>query len=185
MKDDRPVEEPREIAEEAAADESAGTEEPEAPEARETTDPARELAELQDRYLRLAAEFDNYRRRRADRDRQQRLNAFRELLEALLPAVDDLHLAVEHETEDAEAFRHGLRALIDKLDRALTSVGVERLKPLGELFDPQMHECLALDERAEAEPGTVTSVFADGYRLGDIVLRPAKVVIAQPAEDDE
>jgi molecular chaperone GrpE len=181
MTDERPNEERPAAADDESVEQSGADQEATGP--AEAAELAEKLAELNDRYLRLAAEFDNYRKRRADRDRQQRLSAFRELLESVLPAVDDLHRAVEHEARDAETFRAGLHAVIDKLDRALANLGVERLKPLGEDFDPQLHECLATDDQADAEPGTVTAVFADGYRLGDVLLRPAKVVIAQQSDE--
>ena len=143
------------------------------------------FAALNDRYLRLAAEFDNYRKRRADRDQTVRREALRSTLSALLPALDDLHRAVEHPAADAEDYRSGVRAVVDKLDRALESLGVRRMNPRGEPFDPELHECLAAKPDAGAAPDTVVEVFADGYRLGDFVLRPAQVVVAVTAAGGE
>jgi molecular chaperone GrpE len=140
--------------------------------------PGEELAELRDKYLRLAADFDNYRKRSLAQGRLVRAEAYRTLLASLLPAVDDLHLAAAHDTAD-EAYRAGILRVIEKLDGALAAVGVERMDPLGRPFDPRLHECLAVRPEPGAEPGTVIGVHAQGYLWGDVVLRPAQVVVAQ------
>ncbi len=141
-----------------------------------------ELAELKDKYLRLAADFDNYRKRQLAWGELIRAEAYRTLLSSILPAVDDLHLAASHETAD-EAYRIGITKVIEKLDGALAAVGVERMDPLGKPFDPHFHECLAVRPSPDDEPNTVICVYADGYRWGDVVLRPAQVVVAQAPPD--
>ncbi|MCX7022009.1 MAG: nucleotide exchange factor GrpE, partial [bacterium] len=146
--------------------------------------PEEELAELRDRYLRLAADFDNFRKRQLAQGRLVRAEAYRTLLASILPAVDDLHLAAAHDTAD-EAYRAGILRVIEKLDAALAAVGVERMDPLGQPFDPRFHECLAVQPAPEAEPGTVIGVHAYGYLWGDVVLRPAQVIVAQPPPDDD
>lgn len=140
-------------------------------------DAGERLAELNDRYLRLAAELDNYKKRRLDRDQTVRRETVRQTLEAILPAVDDLHRAVEHPGDDADDYRDGVRAVVEKLDRSLEALGVKRLRPLGGPFDPNYHECLALKADPDREPGTVVEVYADGYLLGEHLLRPAQVVV--------
>jgi molecular chaperone GrpE len=140
--------------------------------------PEEELAELRDRYLRLAADFDNFRKRTLTQGRLVRAEAYRTLLSSILPAVDDLHLAAAHETAD-ESYRAGILKVIEKLDAALAAVGVERMAPMGKPFDPTMHECLAVRPSPGDEPNTVIEVYADGYRWGEVVLRPAQVVVAQ------
>jgi len=145
--------------------------------------PEEELAELRDRYLRLAADFDNFRKRSLTQGQLVRAEAYRTLLASLLPAVDDLHLATAHDTADIP-YRDGILRVIEKLDNALAAVGVERMDPLGKPFDPRFHECLAVRPEPDAEPGTVIGVHADGYRWGEVVLRPAQVVVAQSPPDD-
>lgn len=145
--------------------------------------PEEELAVLKDKYLRLAADFENYRKRQLAQGKLIRVEAYRTLLSSILPAVDDLHLAAAHETTD-EAYRAGIMKVIEKLDGALAGLGVERMNPLGKPFDPNLHECLAVHPSPDDEPNTVIEVYADGYRWGDVVLRPAQVVVAQAPPDD-
>lgn len=144
--------------------------------------PEEELAELKDKYLRLAADFDNYRKRQLAQGGLIRVEAYRTLLSSILPAVDDLHMAASHETTD-EAYRAGITKVIEKLDGALAGLGIERMNPLGKPFDPHFHECLAVRPSPDDEPNTVIEVYADGYRWGDVVLRPAQVVVAQAPPD--
>jgi len=146
--------------------------------------PEEELAELRDKYLRLAADFDNFRKRSLAQGHLVRAEAYRTLLASILPAVDDLHLAAAHDTAD-EAYRAGILRVIEKLDAALAVVGVERMDPLGKPFDPRFHACLAVRPAPDAEPGTVIAVHAYGYLWGDVVLRPAQVVVAQSPADGE
>jgi molecular chaperone GrpE len=181
--DKRKTPEPAEEAESSTPEREAEapvTEKPAPP----APTPEEELAELRDRYLRLAADFDNYRKRSLTQGHLVRAEAYRTLLSSILPAVDDLHLAAAHETAD-EAYRDGILRVIEKLDAALAAVGVERMDPLGKPFDPEFHECLAVRPDPGAEPGTVIAVHADGYRWGEVVLRPAQVVVAQSPADVE
>ncbi|OGD78901.1 MAG: nucleotide exchange factor GrpE [Candidatus Coatesbacteria bacterium RBG_13_66_14] len=145
--------------------------------------PEEELVELKDKYLRLAADFDNFRKRSLAQGHLVRAEAFRTILSSILPAVDDLHLAAAHDTAD-EAYRAGIVKVIEKLDAALAAVGVERMDPMGRPFDPRFHECLAVRPAPDAEPGTVIAVHAQGYLWGEVVLRPAQVVVAQAPPED-
>jgi len=174
--------EPADFGEPSAPERDAETPAAEKPEPRPPA-PEEELAELRDKYLRLAADFDNFRKRSLAQGRLVRAEAYRTLLASLLPAVDDLHLAAAHDTAD-EAYRAGILRVIEKLDGALAAVGVERMDPMGKPFDPRFHECLALRPDPGAEPGTVIGVHAQGYLWGDVVLRPAQVVVAQSPPDD-
>lgn len=144
-----------------------------------------EEEDLRMKYIRLAADFDNFRKRQTMLLGQARADSYRRLLSTLLPPIDDLHRAAEHDTEDAATFREGIQAVIAKLDEALAGLGVERMKPLGKPFDPNLHDCMAIQPSDEAEPNTVINVFADGYRMGEVILRPAQVIVAQapPAEE--
>ncbi len=144
-----------------------------------------EEEDLRLKYIRLAADFDNFRKRQAMMRGQVRADSYRSLLSTLLPPIDDLHRAAEHDTEDIATFRKGIQAVIAKLDESLAGLGVERMKPLGKPFDPNLYDCMAIQPSEEAEPNTVINVFADGYRMGEVILRPAQVIVAQapPAEE--
>lgn len=136
---------------------------------------AERLSDLQ----RLQAEFVNYRRR-VDRDRDvARDTAVSGILEALLPVLDDVHLARQHGDLDGGPFA----AIADKLDGVLQRYGLSRYGEQGEEFDPAVHEALMRTE-AELPEGTlvttVVQVLQPGYRSGDRVLRAARVAVADP-----
>ncbi len=136
---------------------------------------AERLSDLQ----RLQAEFINYRRR-VDRDRDvARDSAVAGVLEALLPVLDDVHLARQHgDLEDGP-----FAAIADKLESTLQRFGLERYGDTGEEFDPAVHEAL-MHTQAELAEGTsattVVQVLQPGYRLGDRILRAARVAVADP-----
>ncbi len=141
---------------------------------------AERLADLQ----RLQAEYVNYKRR-VDRDRalvQERV--VRDLLESLLPVLDDIHAAREHGDLTGGPFA----AIADKLESTLGRYGLARYGSKGEEFDPQQHEALMHapwpgddDELpAGATSTTVVTVLQPGYRAGEQVLRPARVAVADP-----
>ncbi|HET9655860.1 MAG TPA: nucleotide exchange factor GrpE [Kineosporiaceae bacterium] len=133
------------------------------------------LADLQ----RLQAEYVNYRRR-VDRDRDvARDSAIAGVLEALLPALDDVHLARQHGDLESGPFA----AIADKLEATLSRLGLSRYGEPGETFDPNVHEAL-MHTQAELAEGTteptVVQVLQPGYRFGERVLRPARVAVADP-----
>jgi molecular chaperone GrpE len=140
---------------------------------------AERLADLQ----RLQAEYVNYKRR-VDRDRalvQERV--VRDVLESLLPVLDDIHAAREHGDLDQGPFA----AIADKLESTLGRYGLARYGAKGEEFDPQQHEALMHapwpaddDLPAGASSTTVVTVLQPGYRAGEQVLRPARVAVADP-----
>ena len=136
------------------------------------------------RYLALAqrtqADFDNFRKRAA---RDAALAADRgviRLAKELLPALDHLELALQAAEQDAAAseFAKGIRLVQAEMGRALSRVGIEAFSPQGERFDPELHEAMAQQPAEGAEPGTVITVYQQGYRLNGAVLRPARVVVA-------
>ncbi len=133
------------------------------------------LADLQ----RLAADFDNYRKRVLRDQAQLVARAHEGLVRELLPVLDDLERAlgaaeVHDEATVVEGVRLVQRALADQLARE----GLEEIAADG-AFDPHIHEALLSQPGEGAEPGTVLQVVQKGYRLGDRVLRPARVVISE------
>jgi molecular chaperone GrpE len=130
---------------------------------------------------RLAAEFDNYRKRAA-RDQQQLVaRAHERLVKELLPVLDDLERALEAAEQHEEAkLEEGVRLVHRALEAALEREGLAEVETDGK-FDPHVHEAL-LSQPSEAEEGSVIEVLQKGYKLGDRVLRPARVVVAAPEE---
>ena len=128
---------------------------------------------------RLAAEFDNYRKRVA---RDQELTAARAtegLVKNLLPVLDDLERALEAAEQHEEAkLEEGVALVHRALADTLARHGLVQIETDG-AFDPHVHEALLAQPVADAEPGSVVEVLQKGYRLGDRVLRPARVVVAE------
>lgn len=141
--------------------------------------------QLQDDYLRLQAEYVNYKRR-VDRDLPvHKERAVHDLLESLLPVLDEIHLAEQHgDLPEGSPFR----AIADKLEQVLAKQGLERVGVKGEAFDPNVHEALmhgawdASDPElpSDATATTVVTVLQPGYRAGERVLRAARVAVADP-----
>ncbi len=142
-----------------------------------------EALERRDEYLadlqRLAADFDNYRKRAA-RDQELLVQRASERLVArLLPVLDDLERALDAAEQHEEAkVIEGVRMTKTALADALASEGLAELEADG-AFDPHVHEALMAQPGSGAEPGTVLQVVQKGYRLGDVVLRPVRVVVAE------
>jgi molecular chaperone GrpE len=136
-----------------------------------------------DRLLRLAADFENYKKRAA-REREEYVTLANErLVKELLPILDDLERALEAAAEHEEAqLEEGVRLVHRELSALLERNGVREIETDGK-FDPHVHEAL-LTQPSEAEEGSVIDVVQKGYRLGDRVVRPARVVVAAAVESD-
>jgi molecular chaperone GrpE len=140
-------------------------------------------AKQRDDYLALAqrtqADFENYRKRVAREAAAARDRGVGSLAKELLPALDNLDRALDAAAED-DPLLQGVRLVRTELKAALARAGIESFCPLGEPFDPSVHEAVATaPQPADGSPsGTVVEVYQDGYRLGEGVLRPARVVVA-------
>ena len=132
---------------------------------------------------RVAAEFENYRKR-VLRDQESLVaRAHERLVKELLPVLDDLERALAAAEEHEEAkLEEGVRLVHRELADALEREGLAEIETTG-VFDPHVHEAL-LSQPSDEQEGSVLEVVQKGYRLGDRVLRPARVVIAAPREDD-
>jgi molecular chaperone GrpE len=143
-------------------------------------------AEKADEYLALAqrtqADFENYRRRAVREAAAAQERGVAKLAKALLPAVDNLDRALAAAAQDGEGddgtLASGIKLVHADVIAALARMGIEPFSPEGEPFDPQWHEAVAQQPVDGAQPGTVVEVYQRGYRLGDTVLRPARVVVA-------
>ena len=138
-----------------------------------------EARDLKDKWLRSVAEFDNYRKRtRKEWDLlQQRTKA--EVVLNILSVVDDFERACSVVEDRDDDFIRGIRLIYNKLAATLEDVGVRKIEAIGAAFDPTYHMAVAQIEREGAESNAVVEVVQEGYSLGDIVVRPAKVVIAK------
>jgi len=137
---------------------------------------------LLDRLQRLAAEFDNFRKRNAREQAAFSERANERLVKELIPILDDLGRALEAAADHEEAkLEDGVRLVHRALDDLLAKEGLAEIETEGR-FDPHVHEAL-LSQPSEQEEGTVIEVVQKGYKLGDRVLRPARVVVAAPLED--
>jgi molecular chaperone GrpE len=144
---------------------------------------AAERDEAIDRWKRAAADFDNFRKR-ALREREEFATLANErLVKELLPILDDLERALVAASEHEEAaLEDGVRLVHRALAGLLERNGVSEIETEG-AFDPHVHEAL-LAQPSEAEEGSVIDVVQKGYRLGDRVVRPARVVVAGPMHHD-
>ena len=159
MTDETRSDEVEEIVEEPAAEESA---------------PAPD-----DSYLRLAADFDNYRKRVAREHAELTTRANERILNELLPVLDDLERALEAASAHEEAkLEEGVELVHRSFAAVLARHGLTPIETDG-AFDPHVHEALLAQPGEGAEPGSVLQVLQKGYRLGDRVLRPARVIVSQ------
>lgn len=144
-----------------------------------------ELEALNDRYLRLAAEFDNFRKRTVRERMELRERAQADLARQLLETLDDLGRVTALEAANASVHDviEGIHMVERKLLQELEQAGFERVGAPGEPFDPNHHEAVATHPASkEQEAGTIGNVLQPGYRLGNVLLRPARVVVVVDAE---
>ena len=133
-----------------------------------------------DALQRLKAEFDNYRKR-VERDRQAQHEAgVRDVVVDLLPVIDNLERAVAALDGAGDQIVAGVEMVRGQLAGLLSGRGVEEIAAHAEPFDPNVHEAIANHPTGEHAAGTVVHVSEKGYRLGESVIRPAKVVVAAP-----
>ena len=121
------------------------------------------------------AEFINYRNRTQKEQERFRQHGIIDVLTALLPALDDIDRIREHSEMD-----DSFKAVATKIDKAFEKFGVEKFGEKGEDFDPTKHDAILHKPDADAEKETVDTVVEAGYRIGDRVIRAARVVVASP-----
>jgi molecular chaperone GrpE len=129
-------------------------------------------------YLRALADFENYRRR-IDRDRANTASSGkREIILALLEVLDGFELALQHAEDAPSSLIEGIRTIYRRFLTLLEQQKVEPIRSLGEAFNPRIHEAVDSSPSDQYEPGTVIKEIQRGYRLGDELLRPARVRVA-------
>ncbi len=138
-----------------------------------------EYQQLNDKYLRLAAEFENFKKRSV-RD-YSRISELAEsaLILQLLDVVDDFDRALEQDADDADTYKQGARMIYDKLHKILRKRGLKEIKAVDEIFDPFYHEAVMQREVEDCDDGIILEEVQKGYFLNSRVLRPAKVIVAK------
>ena len=141
----------------------------------------------------VQARFDQLRQQlqRETDETRQRLNRSADeraagekakFISALLPALDDLNRAIEAENAPRETILEGIRSIATSFQAALTNAGVEPISSVGEQFDPELHEAVDTEETGGEMDGKVIAEYSRGFRMGDRLLRPARVKVGRAAE---
>ena len=141
----------------------------------------KEVEELRDKYLRQVAEFENFRKRK-DREVEEFWKvANAELIKKLLPILDDMERSIESAKKDKnfEALVQGIELVYKSFVKVLESEGVTQISAKGQEFDPEIHEALMQVESKDVAPNTVVEEHQKGYKLGEKILRPAKVIVSK------
>lgn len=167
--------------EEPHVDPAAPTEPTTKPRPTAAEDPAAELARYKDLALRAQADFDNYRKRAAREKEEAIRYANNNLLEKLLPVLDNFELGMmaARQTTGAEAIVNGMGMVQRQLEDFLRDAGVIAIDATGAKFDPHLHEALGHEESAAVPEGNVVRQLRKGYKLKDRLLRPANVFVSK------
>jgi len=136
----------------------------------------KELSELSDKYLRMAAEYENFRRRSREEKEATYENALSDTVATLLPIIDNLERAAYY--SDAEKVKEGLEMIAKSVGAALSQLGVEEIGKIGETFDPNLHSAVMHVEDEEHGEGEIVEVFQKGYKKGKHIIRFATVKTA-------
>ena len=140
------------------------------------------IEDQKDNYLRLSAEFDNYRKRTLKEKAELIKNGGEKAINAILPILDDLERALQNmqQSDDIKAIYEGIELIYQKSLKNLSHEGLEQMKPIGEDFNTDYHEAIALVPATEdGQKGKILDCVQTGYKLNDKVIRHAKVVVAQ------
>ena len=129
--------------------------------------------------MRSQAEFQNYRKR-IERDNEMMYSSMKgDIIRKVLPVLDDLERALQNRPSDSGAWVSGIELIQKKLESILASEGVKKIEAQGAAFDPNFHEAISHEPADGFESGHVIAVVQNGYMLGERVIRPALVRVAQ------
>ena len=136
-----------------------------------------ELEEMTDRYKRILAEFENHKKR-SQKERNNLYNmVLADIIESILPILDNLENAVKVETKDEE-FKKGIELVLKQFQDTLKAKGVEEIKTVGETFDPELHEAVSSIQDETKGEKEIVQEYRKGYRIGTKVIRHSMVVVA-------
>lgn len=142
------------------------------------TEAEAKTSEYKDGWMRAQAEFQNYKKR-IERDNEMMYASMKgDLIKKVLPALDDLERALQNRPTD-DAWASGIELIARKLQNLLEAEGVKRIEAEGAVFDPIFHEAISHEPADGVESGHIIAVTQNGYMLGERVIRPALVRVAQ------
>ena len=178
-----------EEAVEERADKSTEADAVEAQEPENAEEPVGENVDYLDQLQRLQAEFTNFRKR-TEKEKENLANFVRgNFIQSLLPVMDDLDLMIQHHQKDKAIPFDGIELIVQKFHKVLTDQGLETVEALGEVFNPEMHEALAVEETDEADADDIIiEEWQKGYKFHEQLIRPSRVKVnryVEPAEDDK
>lgn len=133
-----------------------------------------DLAQMNDKYLRLAAELENTRRRAALDAESRARNRAMGVAEKILPVMDAVDAALKHNPDDA-----GIQSMARALESAFAQIGITKIESIGEKLNPMFHNAIQVVESPDAETNTIIDEMQTGYMFGDTILRTAMVVVAK------
>ena len=139
--------------------------------------PKTEYDELNDHYKRILAEFDNYKKRSQKEKESLYSSVLSDVIEVMLPVVDNLENALKAETKD-ESYKQGIELVLKQFKDVLKSKGVEEIPAIGEKFDPELHEAVSMIQDDNLGEKEVAQEYRKGYRIGSKVIRHSMVVVA-------
>jgi len=146
----------------------------------------KQLQEVQARFDQLRQQLQretDETRQRLNRSADERAAGEKaKFIASLLPALDDLNRAIEAENAPREAILEGIRSITTSFQSALTNAGVEPIESVGEQFDPELHEAVDTEQTDREMDGKVIAEYSRGFRMGDRLLRPARVKVGRAAE---
>lgn len=143
-----------------------------------TAELEKELAASKEAHIRTLAEYDNYRKRSTREKEAAYGDSKAACLSELLPVLDNFDRALSTGESDIESFKKGMEMIYTNLTDILTKLGVEAFGEKGEAFDPNIHNGVMHVENEELGENVIAEVFSKGYRIGDRILRPAMVQVA-------
>lgn len=146
-----------------------------------------EAADMKGRYLRSVADMENYRKRIAREKQDIIRSAAANVVESLLPVLDNMKLGLQAAENHPEAkhVTYGFKMVDDQLKKSLSEQGLQELIPDGESFDPNLHECVAHQPSDEVEEDHVIQTIRAGYRLNERLIRAATVIVSSgPAKEE-
>ena len=143
----------------------------------ELTKIKQELEDITDRYKRVLAEFENHKKR-SIKERENLYNSIlSDIVEGMLPILDNLENAVKVETKDEE-YKKGIELVLKQFQDTLKAKGIEEIKAVGEIFDPELHEAVSSVQDDTKKEKEIVQEYRKGYKIGTKVIRHSMVVVA-------
>lgn len=161
---------------------------PPPPEKTEIEKLAEELKECKDKYLRQLAEAENMRKRLQKEKQEMTQYAIGNIMAEFLGPIDHLENALKHTENSSDDVKHwglGFKMILNQFKDVLANNGVKPVEAVGKTFDPHLHEAIEMVETNDAKPGTVVEEFLKGFKLGDKIIRPARVKVAKEQTEQQ